>query len=203
MLLKGFLLGIALSAPIGVIGIWCIERSINYGLKYGVATGLGAVVADMIFAILAVFGFAKFIGPYIQDNPWPNTIGAMMVVVIGVSTIRKSNAKHQVQLTHNPSMLRAFMMSFMLVMTHPAAILIFLAIFTGLNIELNEQTANHQILQLLTGLFAGGTLWWFLLSSIASVFGKKMTPAALQKFNRLSGMIVIGFGIWLGISAFR
>ncbi|NVJ65791.1 MAG: LysE family transporter [Gammaproteobacteria bacterium] len=201
MLLKGFLLGLAISAPIGVIGLWCIERSINYGFRYGFATGFGAVVADMLFAVLAAIGFSQIIEPLIKDNPWPAMIGAAFIIYMGIQTLRKASPNNAIQLSQNPSITKSFLSSFVLIMTHPAAILIFLGVFTGLGIELNEQTPWLTVGQLLIGMLLGGVSWWLFLSGLASYLGKKMTPTLMRKFNIVSGSMVMLFGLWLGVSA--
>lgn len=202
MFIKGFILGVALSAPIGVIGIWCIQRSMNYGLRFGLATGLGAVIADLVYAVLAVFGFSQLIQPYIQDNPWPGLIGAALVIYMGVSTLLKNKLKTKKELREKPSLTKSFMSSFVLILTHPAAILVFIGIFTGLGFEFDGNTNLEEISQLLIGLFLGGMSWWLFLSGLSAYLGKKMTPSLMQKFNWASGFSVIGFGLWLAYSAF-
>ncbi len=201
MLIKGFILGLALSAPIGVIGLWCIQRSINYGFRYGLATGFGAVIADMLFAVLAVIGFSQLIEPLIKDNPWPALLGAAFVIYMGIQTLLKANPDKSVTLSQNPSLIKSFMSSFVLIMTHPAAILIFLGIFTGLGIELDQNTPWFTAGQLLLGMLFGGLSWWLFLSGLAAYLGKKMTPAIMYKFNIVSGIMVICFGLWLAINS--
>lgn len=200
MFIKGYLLGLALSAPIGVIGLWCIERSINYGFRYGLMTGLGAVIADLFFAILAVVGFSQWIEPFIRDNPWPGLLGAGFIIFMGLQTLRKAKPENSVQLSQNPSLTRSFLSSFVLIMTHPAAILVFLAVFTGLQIDLEQQTPWLTIASLLIGLLLGGISWWLFLSGISTYLGRKMTPSLMLKFNWVSGVIVIGFGLWLAVA---
>lgn len=201
MFIKGFILGVALSAPIGVIGIWCIQRSMYYGMRFGLATGFGAVMADLIFAILAVLGFSQFIQPYIQDNPWPGLIGAALIMYMGVKTLLKANPNNQIKVNENPSLVKSFLSSFVLILTHPAAIFVFLGIFTGLGFEFDGNTDLKIIAQLLIGLFLGGMSWWLFLAGLSAYLGKKMTPNLMQKFNWASGFLVTGFGLWLAYSA--
>lgn len=202
MLIEGFILGIALSAPIGVIGIWCIQRSINYGFRFGMATGFGAVSADLIFATLAILGFSQFIQPYIENNPWPSLIGAALIIYMGIAILLKARPKTDKNLTEKPSLMKSFMSAFVLILTHPAAIFVFLGIFTGLGIKLDQTSAWQTAGQLLIGLFFGGMSWWLCLSGISYYLGKKMTPSLMIKINWASGIALIGFGCWLAYSAF-
>jgi arginine exporter protein ArgO len=56
-------------------------------------------------------------------------------------------------------------------------------------------------LALILGVFLGSTSWWLILSTGANALRARfMTPAGLQWVNRLSGLIIVGFGlaaIWL------
>ncbi len=204
MFIQGVILGLALSAPIGIIGLWCIQRSINQGFIYGFATGLGAVIADIIFALLAALGFTKILAPLLQNNPWPSLIGAAMVVYLGIKSIIQSNFNNRsVSIQQQGSIIRAFMSSFVLILTHPAAILVFLAIFTAIGINLENDQSWQQIGLFLLGLLLGGICWWLFLAGISSLIGKKMTPNLMSKFNLISSLLIIGFGIWLGWKSFQ
>ncbi len=202
MLFKGFLLGLALSAPIGVIGIWCIQRSIQYGFRYGLTTGLGATLADLCFAMLAAIGFTKIIEPWLQDNPWPTIIGATLIIYMGVQTLLNAKPNSAVSSNKAPTLLKSFLSPFLLIMTHPAAIFIFLGVFNAVGIGLDDSTAWLSIGQLLLGIFVGALCWWSFLSGLSVFLGKKMTPKILTRFNYISGVIVIVLGLLLAISIF-
>jgi arginine exporter protein ArgO len=45
------------------------------------------------------------------------------------------------------------------------------------------------------GVFAGSALWWLVLSSITSLLRTKLDARALRWINRISGIIVTGFGL--------
>ena len=47
-LYKGLLLGFSVAAPVGPIGILCINRTINKNFTSGFVSGLGAATADLI-----------------------------------------------------------------------------------------------------------------------------------------------------------
>ncbi len=54
--LKGFLIGFAIAAPVGPIGVLCIRRTLADGRAIGLITGLGAATADMFYGAVAAFG---------------------------------------------------------------------------------------------------------------------------------------------------
>lgn len=57
LLLKGCIIGLAIAAPVGPVGVICIRRSLAQGAKYGFISGLGAATADAIYGCVAAFGF--------------------------------------------------------------------------------------------------------------------------------------------------
>jgi arginine exporter protein ArgO len=49
---KGFLIGVLVSAPMGPIGMLCIQRTLSKGRWHGFITGLGVALSDIIYAAL-------------------------------------------------------------------------------------------------------------------------------------------------------
>ena len=49
---KGILIGLIASAPMGPVGVLCVQRTLNKGRWYGFITGIGAAVSDMIYALV-------------------------------------------------------------------------------------------------------------------------------------------------------
>ena len=55
-LFTGLIIGFFVALPVGAAALLCINRSIQYGLKAGVFTGLGVATADLVYGFFAVFG---------------------------------------------------------------------------------------------------------------------------------------------------
>ena len=56
LLLRGIMLGFAIAAPVGPIGLLCIRRTLAHGWRAGFVSGLGAATADTMYGLLAAFG---------------------------------------------------------------------------------------------------------------------------------------------------
>ena len=52
-LLKGILVGICASIPLGPVGVICVQQTVNRGRRAGFASGYGAALADTLFATFA------------------------------------------------------------------------------------------------------------------------------------------------------
>ena len=56
--LRGFILGFSIAAPVGPIGLLCIQRTLGQGRQAGFISGLGAASADAVYGSLAAFGLS-------------------------------------------------------------------------------------------------------------------------------------------------
>ena len=52
IIVKGIIIGVVASAPMGPVGVLCIQRTLNKGRAYGLVTGLGAAFSDILYALL-------------------------------------------------------------------------------------------------------------------------------------------------------
>jgi arginine exporter protein ArgO len=73
-------------------------------------------------------------------------------------------------------------------------ILAFAAIFAGLGAAQPGRDYASAV-ALVVGVFGGSVLWWFALSSIASLFRGRLDVRGLRWVSRVSGIVVTGFGI--------
>jgi len=48
---------------------------------------------------------------------------------------------------------------------------------------------------LVLGVFLGSAGWWLLLSGGVSLLRGRITPSTLRWVNRISGAIILGFGL--------
>jgi threonine/homoserine/homoserine lactone efflux protein len=58
LFLKTFLLGLSIAAPVGPIGLLCIQRTLRSGMSAGFVSGLGAATADACYGAVAAYGLA-------------------------------------------------------------------------------------------------------------------------------------------------
>ena len=49
-LLKGFIVGLGASIPLGPLGVLCVQKTLSKGRNSGLFTGLGASVSDTFYA---------------------------------------------------------------------------------------------------------------------------------------------------------
>ncbi|WP_341702396.1 LysE family transporter [Ferrovibrio sp.] len=203
LLLRAVLLGLAVAAPVGPIGVLCIQRSLSGGFWAGFSGGIGTAVADAVYAGLAAAGFAALVQPMGDVQDWLRWGGAAFIAWLGWRTL-------QAPVVNGPAMvpapaagpasarpLRLFAVTFALTMSNPATILSFVAMFAGLG--LGENPSMAAAATVLAGVFTGSLLWWAVLSASAAVLRQRITDESKRWINRIAGAVLIAFAFALVI----
>jgi len=189
---QGFIIGFSIAAPVGPIGILCIRRSLCDGYWLGFLTGLGAASADAFYGLIAGFGLTIISNFLVSQQIELKLIGGLFLCYLGLKTIFTQPVK-QVEILSSKQGVSAYTYTFFLTLTNPMTILSFVAIFSGLGLGNKNHYRDAAILVL--GVFLGSALWWFLLVSGVSVFRDKISTRTLQGVNRISGILIFGFGL--------
>jgi threonine/homoserine/homoserine lactone efflux protein len=202
LLLKGLIIGFAIAAPVGPIGILCINRSLNDGFAAGFICGLGAATADGVYGCVAAFGLTFISSFFINQQIWIHLIGGLFLLYLGYGTIRRRVAEKGAILSSNNNLLKAYYTTFFLTLTNPMTILSFLAIFAGAGIgQIGVDYSDASIL--VVGVVVGSLLWWMALSySVSLLLRHRLNTVILQRINYLSGTILIAFGVSAIVSLF-
>lgn len=191
-LLKGIIIGFSVAAPVGPIGVLCIRRTLDRGMGAGLLTGMGAAAADAIYGLIAALGLTAISNFLIDWQKPVQLVGILFLFYLGIKNFLKQNKSSESMKA--PPTGSDWLSTLFLTLTNPLTILFFTAIFAGLGAgEAKQNTAALMV----AGVFGGSFLWWFFLSSLTGIFRKKITPAHLIKINRLSGIVLTAFGLWL------
>ncbi len=198
--LKGFLIGLSIAAPVGPIGILCIRRTISEGRLVGLLTGLGAASADAVYGSLAAFGLTIVTGFLVSQQDWLRAAGGIFLCYLGVKTML-SRPSEELAHAGGKGLLGAYLSTFFLTLTNPLTILSFAAIFAGLGLGSQGYSLISAVL-LVVGVFLGSAVWWLFLSGMVNLFRSRFDLRALIWVNRISGVIILGFGLAALISSF-
>lgn len=187
---RGLILGFSIAAPVGPIGVLAIRRTLAEGWRIGLATGLGAATADGVYGCIAGFGLTLVSGFLVEQAFWLKLIGGLFLCYLGLQTFRAKPAA-EAATVKSRGWLGAYGSTFLLTLTNPATILSFSALFAGLGVA-GGSYLDASLLVL--GVFCGSALWWLTLSSSVSLFRTRIS-GKLQWLNRISGLILLVFGI--------
>jgi threonine/homoserine/homoserine lactone efflux protein len=198
-LLRGLAIGFSIAAPVGPIGVLCIRRTLTEGWAAGFVSGLGAASADAIYGCIAGFGLAFISNFLVSQQTWLRLIGGVFLCYLGIRTLLTKPAE-QAAPGKGIGLLGAYGSTFFLTLTNPMTIISFAAIFAGLGLA-SASGSYGSAGVLVLGVFSGSALWWFILSGGVGLFRARFNPAGLRWVNRISGVIIIGFGLFALVSA--
>jgi threonine/homoserine/homoserine lactone efflux protein len=199
LLWEGFIIGIAVSIPLGPLGMLCIKRTVNKNWKSGFISGLGIATSDVFYAIIAGFSLTMIIDFVRSYEIYFKIFGATMVVLLGLYIFMSNPAKDiQKFKRKGTSYLQDFLTAFLLTISNPLSVFIFIAIFTSYSLVLQMSQPLESLL-IIGGLFAGGASWWFILTGLANLFKHKLTINTLWWANKIIGMGVILIAVGLFI----
>ena len=200
LLFKGILMGLIIGVPVGAVGALCISRTLQYGPRSGFVTGIGCSVADCIYASVGAFGLravSDFLGAHERII---TLIGALLVMVIGVTTILKKDTGVR-KVTAHPSFGKMFVTSFGIGITNPSVVILFMVIFA--NFGITGKLAVHESIFLLAGFFIGTVTWWFILIGGILLIEYKFGSGITRNSNKVLGAVMVILGIVLLIKLIR
>jgi threonine/homoserine/homoserine lactone efflux protein len=196
IILKGILIGICASAPMGPVGVLCVQRTLNKGRWYGFATGIGAAASDLIYALITGLGMS-FVMDLItnqQNKFFLQITGSILLLGFGIYCWRTNPTKNmhisgykKGSLTHNA--VTAFFVTF----SNPLIIFLFLALFAQLAFVI----PNHPFEMCIgfLSIVAGAMLWWYGLTWLINSIREKFDNNGIVIINKIIGSLVIVFSL--------
>lgn len=187
-------MGFAIAAPVGPIGLLCIQRTLNRGNWHGLASGLGAATADAFYGCVAGFGLTLISTFLTNQRTGLALVGGLFLCYLGVRTYLTPPAAEAANVQQG-SLLADYGSTLFLTLTNPMTILAFLGIFAALGLV--NQAGNYgTALALVIGVFCGSAVWWLLLSSGVALLRHRFNSTTLLWVNRIAGIVIIGFGLF-------
>jgi putative LysE/RhtB family amino acid efflux pump len=171
----------------------CINRTLERGFWAGVAGGLGAALADAIYASLAAIGFSAFAATLAMIDAPLKLVGGLFMLWLGWKSMTPKPPRAAAQVGAR-DLLGTVAATFLLTITNPMTILAFAAMFAGLGLVDAPGAINAAIV--VAGVFLGSLLWWFVLSGGVAMARQRLREGFAAWVARLSGLILIGFGLY-------
>jgi threonine/homoserine/homoserine lactone efflux protein len=185
---RGLVIGLAIAAPVGPIGVLCIRRSIAHGRTAGLATGLGAATADAAYGAVAAFGLTAISDVLLDHSTLLRLAAGLVLIALGARTFLATPTPATDDRARG--LASAYVTAVALTLANPTTILSFAAVFTGLG--LTEAGSTATAATTVAGVFTGSASWWLFLSAAASALG---TRVSVRLVNRISGTVIAGFGV--------
>lgn len=208
ILLKGIIIGIIVSAPMGPVGVMCIRRTLNKGRWHGFMTGIGASVSDLVYATITALGMS-FVFDFINNAHnmfFLQVVGSILLFFFGLHTFRTNPHSYRAnpmdkfgsypvtksKLAYN------FATGFALAISNPLVILMFVALFARMSFVLPELDFAERVAGY-ASIWMGAVVWWFAITWLVDKLGSRFDVRGIWLLNRVIGSAVMIFGI-LGIA---
>ena len=186
------LIGLIASAPMGPVGVLCVQRTLNKGRWYGFITGIGAVVSDLIYAAITAYGMS-----YVMDvlnnqqtRMYLQIVGSVLLLVFGLYTYKSDPTKK----IHNSGNGRGTLWhngvtAFLVTFSNPLIIFLFLASYAQFAFVM----PNHPF-EMVVGflsIISGALLWWYGLTWLIDKIRGKFDANGIRLINQVIGSVVV------------
>ena len=192
-LLRGLAIGLFIAAPVGPIGLLCIQRTLAHGRTAGLVSGLGAATADAFYGAVAAFGVTVVSHALVAEHAWIQAIGGLGLVIIGLQMTRRPKA-HEAARSIGGRPLLHYVSVLLLTLANPMTILSFAAVFAALGPTTARHTGPAAAL-MVAGVFLGSALWWLILSTGVSLLRRGLGSSALRHIAVVAGVAIAALGL--------
>ncbi len=199
--IRGIIIGFAIAAPVGPIGVLCIQRTLTRGASFGFVSGLGAATADACYGIVAAFSVAAVFNFLSAQKIWFSLAGGLYLGCLGIKAFL-SVPENEAETSTAMGRFAAYLSIFFLTLTNPMTIFSFAAVFAGFGFG---NTAGNYLnaVSLVAGVFSGSAMWWLALSGSTGLIRHKFSAAHLRWINRISGTVIVGFAVYIILKSIR
>ena len=198
-LIKGIFVGMVIALPAGPVGLLCVRRTFFEGAAFGIVSGLGAAVADVIFGIVAGLGLTVVRDWLLGYQDWFGVLGGVYLLWIGVRVFR-SRSNFDPQPVSGENLAAAFASTFALTITNPITILAFAAIFAKVGFDYNGSVSLVLVWILVGGVFVGSSAWWLGLCFGIAALRRFAHVSHFAWVDRISGTVLVTSGVGLLVS---
>lgn len=202
-MLRGGIVGFAIAAPVGPIGLLCVRRTLEEGAMTGLVTGFGAASADAVYGLLVALGFGLAASALLGYTAYLQIAGGVLLLFLGIAPLfQKTYYGNQSQIHANEtkkiSKAFAFGSTFALTLTNPLTILSFIGAIAALSGsgDLSNTKDVGIAISIVVGVFLGSIAWWLTLVGFITAIRSSISPSVQKMIGILSSLLLSGFGIW-------
>lgn len=195
-IVQGLIIGVVVSAPLGPVGVLCIQRTLNKGRWYGFVTGLGASASDIIYALLTGFGMS-FMFDFISKNQmWLQLFGSILLLGFGIYTYRTDPVKSiRPSSKQKGTYLHNFITAFFVTFSNPLIIFLFIGLFARFAFVVHEGTDFGMLTLGYIAIAVGAFLWWLTVTFVVDKIRKNVNSRTIMIANRAFGILVMVIAI--------
>lgn len=194
MIWRGIAIGIIISAPMGPVGILCVQRTLEKGRRTGFFTGIGAAISDMIYCLLTGFGLS-FIEDFLTRNHnIIQLIGSVVLIGFGIYLFKSNPSRNLRKPEEGISDKRNILNGFLFTFSNPLIIFLIIGLFARFNFLVPEIQAYHYFIGF-ASIGAGALIWWWLVTFFVAKLRSHFNLRSMWLINKIIGGIILIFAL--------
>lgn len=195
MIWRGIAIGVLISAPMGPVGILCIQRTLDKGRKAGFFTGIGASISDLFYCLLTAFGLS-FIEDFIERNQ--NIIqiaGSAVLIAFSIYLFRKNpSSSLRRPVPQGVSAKKNILGGFLFTFSNPLILFLTIGLFARFNFLLPEMKIGHYIIGFIF-IMVGAIGWWYGVTFVINKIRLKFSLRSMKRINIGIGIVILLFAL--------
>lgn len=202
ILISGVLIGILVSAPMGPVGMLCIQRTLNKGRWPGFFTGVGAAFSDLFYCLLTGLGLS-FVQGFIEDNSLVlQIVGSFALIGFSIYLFKKNPTASLKRPEHTKNTFWADCMTgFLFTISNPFILFFIVSLFGRFNFLLPEYMLHHYVVGYIS-IFMGALAWWYMITFFVNKVRAHFNVRSMWLINRIIGVLILlmaSYGIFSGL----
>ena len=189
----GALSGFCLALPVGAVAILCINKTLQFGFKSGLAVGLGAAFADAFYALIAIYSLTTISNIFLQNQEILRIIGGLCLIFISIRMIFSGPVVIETKEVAYSKWPQDIISGFVITLSNPLTYIGFIALLSYMHLVFRNFN-SELVLNFSLGAFAGSLIWWLILIEFARFLKNKVNSTFIKRSNIISGFIILVFG---------
>lgn len=195
MMWRGFAIGVIISAPMGPVGILCVQRTLSKGRKTGLYTGIGAAISDLFYCLLTGFGLS-FIEEFLEENQnMIQLVGSAVLIGFAAYLFFSNPSKSIRKPGENPGSPKLDILNgFLFTVSNPLIIFLIIGLFARFNFLLPDIQFGHYLIGFLF-IIIGALCWWWVVTFFVDKVRAHFNLRSMWLINKITGSIIGLFGV--------
>ena len=193
--LQGLTMGLAYVAPIGLQNLFVINTALTQPKLRVYLTAFIVMFFDITLALACFFGIGKLVEASKLFEMAILLIGSIIVIWIGVGLLRSKNSM-DTNTNVNVPILKVITTACVVTWFNPQAIIDGSMMLGAFKATLPA----GQDINFILGVASASCTWFLGISTVISLFSTKFTDKVLKTINVVCGIVIIFYGIKLGLS---
>jgi threonine/homoserine/homoserine lactone efflux protein len=189
-IIRGLILGLSITAPIGPTNVEVIRRGAREGWRAAAVFCLGAFVALALYLLLVTFGLS-FLTESAVFNTLLTASGVLVLAFLAYNSLRDFFAGAEIDLDDGAHSGRHFVPGVVLTISNPAILLIWTGIM-GADLASSGASVG-QGLQLSLGILIGAAVFFTILTLVIHYGRKFLRQRYLRVVSLVAGVVLLFF----------